>query len=147
MTRFGRLYGGYFLADMALGVVLVTLGLFLPQRYQECVTSPASALESFGFLLLSLGFVAHAWRARLPRILFALPAYALAGMVLVTAVSMTRQKRLLKDDPQPTGGRVHIVVSQAIQEPDYLRLTLAQSLLGLIGGVYVMRMALAEAGD
>lgn len=145
MTGFGRLYGGCFLADMFLGAVLVTTAVFLPQRYEECVNSPASAFESFLFLALSLGFVAHVWRARLPRILFALPAYALAGMVLVTTLSLAWEKRLLKGDPVPTAGRLRIVGSQVIKDPDYLRLALAQSLVGLIGGVFVLRAALAEA--
>jgi hypothetical protein len=146
-TRFAKLYGGYFLADMLLGVVSVAGALYAPARYSTWLASPASTFESYLFVGLNVAFLIHVWAARLPRVLLLLPAYGLSGLAVMITVAGHRTAMLLEEQPDRSVVARMVVEDSVTKEPDYLRLALGQSLLGLIGGTYAMRVAMARAAE
>ena len=131
---FVRLYLHFFLIDMLIGVVLLTMGLLSPSLYVDVILMPSVAtvgvLETLSFELATVIFAIYVFKAGLDKRLYAYPAY----VVLTTIALMVVFDALTA----PGVSADTTYVREAFRDPVYLRAGLACSVTGLVWVVWTL---------
>jgi hypothetical protein len=133
-SRFTLVYCGLFLFSQVLGILFGLLGFFAPRDFLAFGFS--RGLWAFGWILLfASGYMLlHIWRKELHRALYALPAYHLFGIFAMEMYTGNLTNALTRDY-----GVGEIAAQIAVlQDPGLLFIGFAHSLIGLVGGVYLM---------
>ena len=134
-------YCGMFVADQAIGIATSLVGFWIPNFYLYWLHSYEASVWGLVTILASVTLIGFVFKQKRSPLLYVLPAYHLAGMVLMQLRVSTVASRLTD-----TGWFVTVQNSKvaanfaALQDFDVTWLSLAHSSVGLVVGIVAIVM-------